>query len=148
MKFIASLFALVAVSAAGPVFAQKGPCTEDSVRVDYNSGHAAARTDDYYLFNPLLDKPAIGAADFKKAQQTMATESGNRKNVKTDTELTRVIAAPSGEMAYAFGETHFSFDESDSGKHVDRTTAFLSVWRADGGECKLAAAMIQREGQR
>jgi len=148
MRYIAVSWVFFSVFGVGSLFAQKGPCTEDSIRAEYNAGTRPARTDDYYLFNPLLERPAIGSEDLKKAQQTMATVSANRKNVKTDSKLDRVVVAPSGDMAYGFGENHFTYDEGESGTHVDRTTAFLTIWRADAGTCKLAASMIQREGQR
>ena len=148
MRHIAFPLLLIAAFYCCPVLGQKGPCTEDSIRAEFNSGSRPARTDDFYLFNPLLEKPAVGLEDLKKAQRTMATQSANRKNAKAETKLDRVVVAPSGDMAYGFGETHFSYDEGESGKHIDATTALLSVWRADGGVCKLAASMIQREGQR
>ena len=87
MRHIAFPLLLIAAFYCCPVLGQKGPCTEDSIRAEFNSGSRPARTDDFYLFNPLLEKPAVGLEDLKKAQRTMATQSANRKNAKAETKL-------------------------------------------------------------
>jgi hypothetical protein len=43
---------------------------------------------------------------------------------------------------------HDAFDERRTGKHIDFTAAYLRVWRAEGGTCKLAAEMFEPEGEK
>lgn len=147
MKYPVSTFVLIVVVQFCPVFAQKGPCTEESIRAASKAG-PPVRTDDSYLFNPMLPKPVIGDEERNKANQSLGPSMANRKNMSmVPPEIDRIVVATSGDMAYGYGTSHMSYDETDSGKHVDTTLAFLSVWKADGGSCKLAATMIQPERQ-
>ena len=41
-----------------------------------------------------------------------------------------------------------SYNERQSGKHIEFTAAYLRVWRAEDGVCKLAAVRFQPEGER
>ena len=91
MRYLACALALVAVFNSRPTFAEKGPCTEDSVRAGLNSGRPQVRTDDFYLFDPLLEQPVIGSEEHKKVQQAITTQTANRKNVKTEVKLDRFL---------------------------------------------------------
>ena len=129
-----------------PVFAQKGPCTEESIKAESAKPGPKPRIDDYYLFSGAFQKPVVGEAERRKAIDPVMAK---RKNVKRDPDKPdRIVAAPSGDMAYEYGTGHMSFDDSDSGKHIDFTDAYLRVWKADNGSCKLAATMAQPEGER
>ena len=145
MRYAASALVLIAVVQFCPAFAQKGPCTEESIRAASKAG-PPVRTDDSYLFNPVLAKPVIGDEERNKANQALGPSMANRKNMSMEPpKIDRIVVASSGDMAYGYGISHMSYDETDSGKHIDATLAFLSVWKADGGSCKLAATMIERE---
>jgi ketosteroid isomerase-like protein len=147
-KNIASLSVLIAGFGVCSAFAQKAPCTEEFIRA--NSSRPPL-TEDFYLFNPIMEKPAIGKEERDKANAAIRSNAqlmANRKNFKGDpSKVDRVVVDPSGDMAYEYGTTRISFDQQD-GKHVDAIHAFLRVWRVDGGSCKLAASMIQRQGER
>ena len=98
-----------------------------------------------YYFTGALDQPVVGKAAHDNAMKAVEE---SRQNVKT-TPLRpdRLFVAPSGDMAYEYGTEQVSFDERASGKHRDFTTAYLRVWRAVDGQCKIAALMAQREGK-
>lgn len=103
---------------------------------------------DAYFFSGALEKPIIGpdSAESKDAEKTISRE---RKNEKRDPlKIDRIVVAPSGDMGYAYGTGHMSFDEVSTGKHVDFTAAFLTVWRVVDGSCKETATMFQPEGER
>jgi ketosteroid isomerase-like protein len=143
MRFAAAI--AVAFLFVIPTFSQTGPCTESAVKslIDKHDGKAVA--DDAYYFTGALDKPVVGNAAQDKAMKTI---EASRQNVKTiPLRPERVVIAPSGDMAYEYGTGHMSFDESASGKHRDFTTAYLRVWRAVDGQCKIAAFMSEREGK-
>jgi ketosteroid isomerase-like protein len=126
-------------------FSQTGPCTESGVKslIDKHDDNAVA--DDSFYFSGALDQPAVGKAAHDNAMKSVAE---SRQNVKTTPLLPdRVVVAPSGDMAYEYGTGQVSFDERASGKHRDFTTAYLRVWRAVGGQCKIAAFMSEREGK-
>jgi hypothetical protein len=149
----ASQVACMLLLATVVAFAQKGPCTEELIRAELtklraDSTSAPQKTEDYYLFNPLLEKPVVGAEERNQANKALEPLKAKRKNTKGEYKVDRIVAAPSGDMAYDYGTTHFSYDDSDTGKHVDVTVASLHVWRADGASCKMAASMLQGEGQR
>jgi hypothetical protein len=95
-----------------------------------------------------MEKPVVGSEAADKAHEIAQPLMAKRKNMKTEPfRIERVVVASSGDMAYEYGTGHVSYDDSETGKHVDRTVAFLSVWRADSGSCKVAATMLQREGR-
>lgn len=125
-------------------FSQTGPCTESAVKslIDKHDENAVA--DDVYYFIGALDQPVVGKAAHDNAMKTVEE---SRQNVKTTPPRPdRVVVAPSGDMAYEYGTEHVSFDERAS-KHRDFTTAYLPVWSAVDGQCKIAALMAEREGK-
>jgi ketosteroid isomerase-like protein len=126
-------------------FSQTGPCTETAVKSLIDRHDVNAMADDAYYFTGALDQPVVGKAAHDNAMKTVEE---SRQNVKT-TPLRpdRVVVAPSGDMAYEYGTEHLSFDERANGKHRDFTTAYLRVWRAVDGQCKIAALMSEREGK-
>lgn len=129
-----------------PVVGQK--CTEQFIRANINSNDRKLLTSDTYFFSGALEKPIIGVdtPDSKKAEEKINHE---RKNEKYDPlKVERVVVAPSGDMAYAYGSGHGSFDEVDTGKHIEFTPAFLMVWRTDQGSCKIAVTIYEPEGEK
>ena len=147
IKRIVSALVFIAVFQDYSGFAQKGPCTEDSIRTEATSGRVP-QTDDFYLFNPVMETPAVGKEEQDRAFAAIKANTelmANRKNFGGDArKLDRVVVSGSGDMAYAYGTSHISYNQKD-GKHVDATHAFLWVFRADAGSCKLAASMVRRE---
>ena len=126
-------------------FSQTGPCTDSAVKSLIDKHGENEVSDDAYYFTGALDQPVVGKTAHDNAMKTVEE---SRQNVKT-TPLRpdRVVVGPSGDMAYEYGTEQVSFDERASGKHRDFTTAYLRVWRAVDGQCKIAALMAQREGK-
>lgn len=124
--------------------AQSGPCTEQFIKeqVAKNGSHAVA--DDAYFFSGALEKPVIGRAAADRAFKPVVAQRTNAQYqpLKPD----RIVAAPSGEMAYEYGTGNVTFDEVSSGKHIAFTAAYLRVWRAIDGSCKEVALMAEPEG--
>jgi hypothetical protein len=84
----------------------------------------------------------------EESKKTGEKISQERKNERRDPlKADRIVVTPSGDMAYSYGTGHMSFDEVSTGKHVDFTAAFLSVWKVVNGSCKLAASMFEPEGE-
>jgi hypothetical protein len=131
-------------------FAQNGPCTQDAVKaaVAKDAGLRAdakssiPQTDDVYFFSGALDRPVIGV---QSRQQAGGAVQARRKNESEITKTDRIVAAPSGDMAYEYGTVHISYDAVPSGEHADFTSAYLRVWRADSGVCKVAAQIAEPE---
>ena len=48
-------------------------------------------------------------------------------------------------MAYEYGTVRISYDVATTGEHEDFTSAYLRVWKADAGTCKVAAQMAEPE---
>ncbi len=118
--------------------AQSGPCTEQVIRKQDPKNPPVA--DDAYFAAPSFAKPTVGEAAYEQAAKAVL---GTRNNYKQSITIDRVVAAPSGDMAYEYGTTHVTYDDGESGKHIDRTAAFLQVWRVDRGACKEAAIMFE-----
>ena len=136
--------ALLMVLFALPAFGQNGPCTEQFIRSPKSGDHKNMVTEDFYFFSGALDKPVVGAAALEKAGAPVAA---SRKNETYDPQKPeRVTVAPSGDMAYEYGTEHVTFDSKTEGKHIDFTAAYLRVWRAVDGKCKIAAEMFEPEG--
>lgn len=127
----------------GLALAQKGPCTEDQIKASAVQ-QSPAMSSDFYFFSGALEKPAVGK---RALDQAAAPVSAARRNEKDGANKPdRIVAAPSADMAYEYGTSHVSFDEAQTGKHYDFTAAYLRVWKAEGGSCKVAAVMYEPEG--
>jgi hypothetical protein len=75
--------------------------------------------------------------------------AAQRKNEKQASEKPdKIVASPSGDMAYEYGTTRVQFDEKQSGQHQNFTAAYLRVWKSDGGACKIGAMMFEPEEQK
>jgi hypothetical protein len=128
----------------GLAAAQTGPCTEAAVKAEKAATARAAlpHTGDQYFFSGALDKPVIGTP---ARRQAGATIMAGRKNWSEVESTGRIVADPSGGMAYEYGTDHISFDDVKTGEHEDFTAAYLRVWKAEGGVCKVAAEMGEPE---
>jgi hypothetical protein len=123
---------------------QSGPCTEQFVKEQVSKNNRNAVADDAYFFSGALEKPVVGEAAKDQAFKPVAAQRKNHKSEPLNPD--RIVAAPSGEMAYEYGTGNVSFDEVSSGKHVAFTAAYLRVWRSIDGSCKEAAFMAEPEG--
>ena len=140
----ACLVLLAVLSFCGAAAAQNGPCTEAGIRAAKSAAekHQLPHTADLYFFSGALDKPVIGA---QAAGRTSATIGASRKNESDVDKIGRIVADKSGDMAYEYGTSHMSYDDVKTGKHEDFTAAYLFVWKADKGVCKVAAEMAGPE---
>lgn len=133
LTFVATLSALP----------QSGPGTELAIRTAA-SAPTTQKTDDFYFFSGAIEKPVVGKTEHDKSSLSVKAERKNEKYTQTPD---RIVVAPSGDMAYEYGTSRGAFDEVKSGKHQDFTAAYLRVWKAADGSCKVAAAMFEEEGK-
>jgi hypothetical protein len=124
--------------------AQKGPCTEQVIK-DVHATVARTGTpdlnlvtDDTYFYSGALNKPVVGKQAYQDAFKPVDAE---RKNAKYTEKVDRIVASPSGGMAYEYGTEHIIYD--DKSGHNDFTAAYLAVWKADKGACKRVGAMYK-----
>jgi hypothetical protein len=142
--------ALAVLVSSGALNAQQsapapgGPCTEQFVKEWVSTNQRGGRADDAYFFSGALAKPVVGEAAKDRAFEPVAAQRKNHTQEPLKPE--RIVAAPSGEMAYEYGVGNVSFDEVSSGKHKVFTVAYLRVWRSIDGSCKEAAFMAEPEG--
>jgi ketosteroid isomerase-like protein len=134
--------ALLVVALCGTAFAQKGKCNEDSIRNPSQTERVLS--DDVFFFSGALDKPVVGRSALSKQMQTVA--AGREKENNASAKPEKVVVSQSGDMAYEYGTDHVTFDEKGTGKHNDFTAAYLRVWRAVDGQCKVAAVIYEPEG--
>jgi hypothetical protein len=123
---------------------QSGPCTEQFVKERVSTNQSGGRADDAYFFSGALEKPVVGEAAKDQAFKPVAAQRKNHTQEPLKPE--RIVAAPSGEMAYEYGTGNVSFEEVSSGKHIAFTAAYLRVWRSIDGSCKEVAFMAEPEG--
>jgi hypothetical protein len=138
------LLLLAVFSFCGFAAAQTGPCTVAGIKAATAAAgkHALPHTADMYFFSGAIDKPVIGA---QAVSHTSAAIIASRKNESLVDHTDRIVADPSGGMAYEYGSTHMSYDDVKTGKHEDFTAAYLFVWKAERGVCKVAAEMAEPE---
>ena len=129
---------------AVPVVAQKGPCSEQSIKKANVAHDDSLLAKDMYFFSGALKQPVVGTA---AADKSFAPIAASRQNEKQDPmKPDRIVVASSGDMAYEYGTAHMSFDSKKEG-HVDFTAAYLRVWKTVDGKCKIAAEMFEPENQ-
>ena len=128
--------------------AENGPCTRQFVEAQSVKVSSAVNSlaDDMYFFSGALERPMVGKAAIDNAAGRIATERENENYAPLKPD--RIVAAPSGDMAYEYGTTNIRFDDRKSARHFDFTAAYLRVWKAVDGSCKQAAEMFQPEGKR
>jgi hypothetical protein len=145
-SFLTVLVSTCALNAQQSAPAQSGPCTEQFVKERVATNQRGGRADDAYFFSGALEKPVIGRAEAEQAFKPVAAQ---RRNMKSEPlQPDRIVAAPSGEMAYEYGTSTVSYDEISSGKHNAFTVAYLRVWRSIDGSCKEVALMAEPEGDK
>ena len=115
--------------------AQTGPCTEKAVK-DGN----LPRADDAFSFMPPYGKPVTGkAAEDKAAKKSFGDRIHRKFEWGKDH---RVVASPSGDMAYEHGTMHVSYDDTGDGKHHSFDAVMLTVYKAKGGVCQEVAGTM------
>jgi ketosteroid isomerase-like protein len=124
--------------------AHNGPCTEQSVKSALAKPDPSLLADDVYFYSGALLKPVVGKQAWRDALKRVDAE---RKNYKESENPNRIVAAPSGDMAYEYGTAHISYDEAKNGKHNDFTAAYLRVWKTVDGVCKQTAVMYEEVGK-
>jgi len=140
-----AILAVFATFFSGTAIAQKGPCTEQLIR-DTNAKHVGgALADDVYVVSPAYNEPVIGRAEAERVGKIIHSQRTNESNGPNPPD--HIVVAPSGDMAYAYGTRHISFNEKQGGKHVEFKNVYLQVWKVVDGACKIAATMTEREGQ-
>src|SRR5215831_1104517 len=87
---------------------------------------------------------AQGSRARRVAEGVPPTADANRKNFSGRTNVTRawqsdhrVVATPSGDMAYERGTMHVGYDEG--GKRTEFDAVMLMVYKAKNGACEMAA---------
>lgn len=132
----------ITASFVGVVVAQTGPCTEQAIRAANASGAGNSLADDVYVASPANKEPIVGRAEVERVGKIIHSMRKNEHYGPNPPD--HIVAAPSGDMAYAYGTRRITFDDMQIGKHVEFTNAYLQVWKAVGGTCKIAATMSER----
>lgn len=142
MKVMATI--AIAMMLACAAVAQSGACTEQNIRRMHMPHIKHTYSAEAYFFSGAFDKPIVGAA---KLEQSTRQVKRTRQNEKDDPEVPeKIVASADGSMAYEYGTIHSSFDEVATGKHIDFQAAYLQVWKAEDGQCKIGASMFQPIG--
>lgn len=116
--------------------AQSGPCTEKAVK----QGNLPF-ADDAFSYMPAYGKPVTGTAASEEAAKKSFSDRINRKFEWASDH--RVVASPSGEMAYEHGTMHVSYDAKSDGKHHSFDAVMLNVFKAKGAVCQQVAGTMQ-----
>lgn len=127
-----SLVFLFSLIIAGLTQAQTGPCSEKTI----GQGQLPM-ADDAFSYMPPYGKPVSGAAATDEADKKSFSDRINRKFEWASDH--RIVAAPSGEMAYEHGTMHVSYDDKSDGKHHTFDAVMLNVFKADGTACRQVA---------
>jgi ketosteroid isomerase-like protein len=115
---------------------QTGPCTEDAVK----QGNLSF-ADDAFSFMPPYGKPVTGTAATNQAAKKSFSDRINRKFEWTSDH--RIVASPSGDMAYEHGTMHVSYDDKSDGKQHTFDAVMLNVFKAKGTACQQVAGTMQ-----
>jgi len=126
-----SLVLLFSLLFAAWTQAQTGACTEKTVKQGQ-----LPMAENAFTYMPPYGKPVSGkAANDQAAEKTFT--SVNRKFEWTSDH--RVVASPSGDMAYEHGTMHVSYDDKEGGKHHSFDAVMLYVYKAKGAACEQVA---------
>jgi ketosteroid isomerase-like protein len=112
--------------------AQTGPCTEGAVK----QGQLPI-ADSAFSYMPPYGKPVTGKAATDEAAKKSFSDRINRKFEWASDH--RIVASPSGDMAYEHGTVHVSYDDKGDGKHHTFDAVMLNVFKAEGTVCRQVA---------
>lgn len=133
MPFRVQLFLIILFAVYAD--AQSGPCTESAVK----AGNLRPASD-AFVYMPPYGKPVVGQSNIRAAD----TKSfSNTTNIKRSWGADhRIVASPSGDMAYEQGTMQMSYDSKAEG-HQEFKAVMLIVYKATGAECQQAALTMQ-----
>ena len=115
------------------VWAQ-GPCTEAAVKQG-----KLPMAEDAFSYMPPFGKPVTGKTAI---QGTAENKFAGRTNLKSSWESDhRIVASPSGDMAYEHGTMDVSYEEG--GKPHQFKAVMLNVYQVKGGVCETVAGTMQ-----
>jgi ketosteroid isomerase-like protein len=134
MRF--SLVLLFSIVFSALAQAQTGPCTESAVK----KGELPT-ADDAFSYMPPYGKPVTGTAATEEAAKKSFSDRMNRKFEWASGH--RIVASPSGDMAYEHGTMHVSYDDKSDGKHHTFDAVMLNVFKAKGAVCQQVAMTMQ-----
>jgi len=117
------------------VQAQMGPCTESAVR-EGNLPTAA----DAFAYMPPYGKPVVGKSEIQDANSKSFSDRANLQSSWADDH--RIVADPSGDMAYEYGTLQMAYDSKSEG-HRAFKAVILSVYKAKDGACQKVALTMQ-----
>jgi ketosteroid isomerase-like protein len=112
--------------------AQSGACTESAVKQGQ-----LPMADDAFSYMPPYGKPVTGTAANDEAAKKSFADRINRKFEWASDH--RIVASPSGDMAYEHGTMHVSYDDKSDGKHHTFDAVMLNVFKAKGAVCQQVA---------
>lgn len=141
MSLMRFLTILLVLGAPAATMAQGHMCSEQAIRTAIRNGSTTA-TEDSFFWSGAFDKPLIGKAA-QEAAGLKAKRDEPRKNSVSSLHPQKIEPSSSGDMAYEYGTGNLAYDEPETGKHTAFDLAYLRVWKASGGECKLAAEMYR-----
>ena len=129
------LLSSLLLGSSASLLAQSGPCTEAAVR----KGDLPVATD-AFAYMPPYGKPVVGQTQIKGANQKSFSD---RTNIKRSWMADhRIVATPSGDMAYEQGTMQMSYDSKSDG-HQDFKAVMLIVYKVKDGACQEVALTMQ-----
>ncbi len=123
------------------VKAQGAVCSESKIR-EAAAKRSYSETEDAFFWSGAYEKPLIGRAEGDEADKKRETEAP-RKNEIVKEHPDRIEVSKKGDLAYEYGHGELSFDDPKAGKHIAFQNAYLRVWKAVGGACRVAATMAR-----
>jgi len=112
----------------------QGPCTEAVVKQG-----SLPMADDAFSYMPPFGKPVSGKTAI---QDTAENKFAGRTNIRHSWESDcRIVASPSGDMAYEHGTMDMSYEED--GKPHQFKAVMLNVYKAKGAVCERVAGTMQ-----
>ncbi|HUJ93576.1 MAG TPA: hypothetical protein VLW46_01275 [Candidatus Bathyarchaeia archaeon] len=130
-----SLMLFCSLLFAGWTQAQTGACTEKVVKQGQLPVAESA-----FTYMPPYGKPATGKAANDEAAEKSFSDRINRKFEWAGDH--RIVASPSGDMAYEHGTMHVSYDDKSDGKHHTFDAVMLNVYKAKGAVCQQVATTM------
>lgn len=128
------ILVLMFVVLSGVVVCAQGPCTEAAVKEG-----KVQLAKDAFSYMPPFGKPVTGKTEI---QSTAEKKFAGRTNIKHSWESDhKVVASPSGDMAYEHGTMVMSYDEG--GKSQTFKSVILNVYKANGSVCESVAGTMQ-----
>jgi hypothetical protein len=130
------------------------PAALSAQRVDLRAEEAAIRAakaatpiprvEDRVFWSGSLPVPTVGSRTIHGGEPRAFTDLRveQRRDMRQQEETVRLEIAAAGDMAWEFGNGHFSYTMADTGQHVAFDQSFLRVWKKEAGEWKEAAIFI------